>query len=525
MIRFVAIMCIGFALNPVSLARANSLTLALGAPITGLDPHFYNTSPNNDAAFHIFDRLVDRTPEGRLSPGLALSWTPTSDTVWEMKLRPGVTWHDGAPFTAQDAAFTIQRAQNVPNNLGGYENLVRTITEAQAPDPLTLRLVTRSPSPNLPSDLSFIAIISEHAGRGATTADYNAGRMLIGTGPYKFVSYAQGDRLVVSRNDAWWGPKQAWEQVTLRMIPNISSRTASLLSGDVDIIEAPSPADLPTLKGDGRITVFAVPGGRVAYINPIYEPSPEADPITTRDGKPIPVTPLRNLKVRQALSAAINRDAIVERVLMGTAAATGQWLPPGSYSYVPDIKPAAYDPAAARKLLAEAGYPDGFKMKLSTASDRTPFALEITQAVAQMWARIGVATTVEGVPFAMYSSRGSKQLFSAYFGTLNNPSMEAAGLLRNLLMTVNTVNGNGTYNWSRYSNSALDELIRQALATVDDAAREGLLMQAERMATDDVAFIPIYQFQNVWATRKGLTYDARADELTLAVGVHAVSAP
>jgi peptide/nickel transport system substrate-binding protein len=524
MIRLVAFTCLAAAVL-LAPARADNLTLALGAPITSLDPHFYNTSPNNDAAFHVFDRLVDRTAEGRLAPGLALSWRPTSDTSWEMKLRPGVTWHDGTPFTAADAVFTIRRAQNVPNNLGGYENLVRTIVSAEAPDALTLRLVTRTPTPNLPSDLSFIAVIAEHVGRTATTGDYNAGRMLVGTGPYKFVSYAQGDRLVLARNDAWWGPKQAWDQVTLRMIPNISNRTAALLAGDVDVIEAPSPADLPMLKGDGRVSLFAVPGGRVAYINPIYEPSAEAEPITTKDGKPIMPTPLRNLKVREALSAAINRDAIVERVLMGTATATGQWLPPGSYSYVQDIKPPAYDPVAARKLLAEAGYPDGFRMKLSTANDRTPFASEITQAVAQMWARIGVTTTVEGLPFAMYSSRGSKQQFSAYFGTLNNPSMEAGGLLRNLLMTVDPAAGNGTYNWSRYSNPALDTLIGQALGTVDEGKRERLLIEAERMVTRDVAFIPIYQFQNMWASRKRLAYDARADELTLAVGVHTAAAP
>jgi len=221
--------------------------------------------------------------------------------------------------------------------------------------------------------------------------------------------------------------------------------------------------------------------------------------------------------VRQALSMAINRQAIVDRLLLGTGTATGQWLPTGSFSSVPDIGVPRFDPAAARALLAEAGYPNGFRMTLTTANDRTPYAVEIVQAIAQMWSRIGVQTTVDAVPFTIYSTRGQRQQVTAYLGSLNNPSMEGSLLLRNLLMTVNSATGAGTFNWSRYSNAELDTLTARALATVDDAQREGLLIQAARLALDDVAFIPLYQFQNLWASRRTIHYDARADELTLAI--------
>lgn len=508
------------ALMFISDATTRPLQIGTSSPVNTLDPHFYSTTPNNSAAFHIFDRLIHRSPVGRVEPGLAVSWRPLSDMVWEFQLRPGVTWHDGRPFTAQDVAFSLERAKGVPNSLGGFENLVRPISGIEVVDPLTLRVTTAAPAPNLPSDLSFIAIVSEHVGRGATTADYNAGRVNIGTGPYKFVSYASGDRLVLARNDAWWGPRPTWETVTLRMISNIGARTASLLAGDLDIIEAPSAADLPRLRQESTIEIHSTSGGRIAYINPIFAPAPNAPPITDRNGSPIEPTPLRSRKVRQALSMAINRQAITERLLMGTGTATGQWLPPGSFSSVPDVGVPVYDPAGARALLTEAGFPDGFRMTLSTANDRTPYATEITQAVAQMWTRIGVQTTVDAVPFTIYSARGSRQQFSAYLGSLNNPSMEAGLLLRNLLMTVDPATGAGTWNWSRYSNPELDNLTRRALATVDDAAREALLIQAARLALEDVAFIPIYQFQNLWAARKGIRYDARADELTLAVGAH-----
>lgn len=503
---------------------SQTLQIGLSSPVNTLDPHFYSTTPNNSASFHIYDRLVHRSPAGRIEPGLALSWRPVSDTVWEFRLRPGVTWHDGRPFTAQDVAFSLDRAKDVPNSLGGFSNLVRPITAIDIVDPHTVRVGTAAPAPNLPSDLSFIAIVSEHVGRGATTADYNAGRVNMGTGPYRFVSHVSGDRLVLSRNDAWWGQRPAWQAVTLRMISNIGARTAALLTGEVEIIEAPSATDLQRLRQEGTIDIHAAPGGRIAYINPIFAPAEGAPAITDNNGTPIEPTPLRSQKVRQALSLAINRPAIAERLLLGTGIATGQWLPPGSFSSVPEIGVPAYDPARARALLAEAGFPDGFRMTLSTASDRTPYATEVAQAVAQMWTRIGVRTTVDAVPFTVYSQRGARQQFSAYLGSLNNPSMEAGLLLRNLLMTPDRATGAGTWNWSRYSNPALDALTRRALATVDSQAREALLIQAARMALEDVAFIPIYQFQNAWAARKGIRYDARADELTLSVGAHSAAA-
>jgi peptide/nickel transport system substrate-binding protein len=496
------------------------LRVGLSSPVNSLDPHFYSITPNNSAAFHVFDRLVHRAPDGRVEPGLALSWRPVSDTLWEFRLRPRVTWHDGQPFTAGDVAFSFERARSVPGSLGGFENLVRSISGIEIVDPLTLRIATATPVPNLPSDLSFIAIVSAHVGRGATTADYNAGRANIGTGAFRFVSYAQGERLVMARNDTWWGGRPDWETVMLRMVSNIGARTASLLAGDLDMIEAPSVADLPRLRQEGTIEIHTVAGGRVAYINPIYAPAQGAPPITDRNGAAIEPTPLRDRRVRQALSLAINRQAITDRLLLGTGIPTGQWLPPGSFSAVPDIGVPRFDPVAARALLAEAGFPEGFRMTLTTANDRTPYAVEITQAVAQMWSRIGVQASVDAVPFTVYSTRGQRQQVSAYLGSLNNPSMEAGLLLRNLLMTVDPAAGTGTFNWSRYSNPALDSLTGRALATVDDAERERLLVQASRMALEDVAFIPIYQFQNFWASRKGIRYDARADELTLAAGAH-----
>ena len=501
-------------------AAADTLRIGMSGPITSLDPHFYNISQNIQAAFHVFDTLTARSPNGRVVPGLATRWTPLGDTVWELKLRPGVRWQDGQNFTADDVAFTLERAKQVPNSLGGFENLLRPIIATEIVDPLTVRLTTRAPVPNLPMDLTSVAIVSAHLGRTATTADYNSGRALVGTGPYRFVAFAPGDRLVLTRNDDWWGPKQPWDGVVIRMIPNIAARTAALLAGDVDIIDSPAAQDLPRLREDPHISVEAVPGSRIAYINPIYLPGEGAAPIAAKDGTPLPATPLRDHRVRQALSLAINREAIAQHVLLGTGAATGQWLPPGAFSYDPTIPVPTFDPAAAKALLTEAGFPDGFRLTLATASDRTPYAVEVAQAVAQMWTRIGVQTAVDAVPYTIYSARAGHQQFQVYFGTLSISSMEAGLLLRSLLMTPDAATGVGTYNWSRYSNPAVDALTAKALATVDDAARETLLVAAVHRVLADQAFLPLYEVQNIWAMRNGITYDARADELTLATGVH-----
>jgi peptide/nickel transport system substrate-binding protein len=411
----------------------------------------------------------------------------------------------------------------VPNAIGGFDSLVRNIAQVEVVDASTLHITTKTTSPGLPGDLSFISIVSSHVGKDATTADYNSGRADIGSGPYKFVSYQPGDKLLLARNEAWWGPKPQWDKVSFAMIANIAARTASLLAGDTDLIEAPSASDLPKLREDPHVAIFAVPGGRVSYINPILDPAADVPPITDRNGKPYPVTPLRDVRVRHALSIAINRRAITERVMMGTGTPAGQWLPKGSYSYAPDVGVPDFDPAAAKALLAEAGYPDGFRMILSTANDRTPYSVEIAQAVAQMWTRIGVVTTVDAMPFAVYSPRGAKREFQAYFGSLGNPSMEAGLLLRSLLMTADPTTGAGTYNWSGYSNPALDALTNRAMATVDDGAREKLLIEAVAMTAKDVPFMPIYQFQSIWAARDGITYEARADEMTLAMGAHPVT--
>ncbi|PZN95341.1 MAG: ABC transporter substrate-binding protein, partial [Hyphomicrobiales bacterium] len=294
-------------------AHAEKLTIGIGGSVNSLDPHFYSTTPNNLIAFHMFDRLVDRQADGKLAPGLATAWRSVSPTVWEFTLREGVTWHDGKPFTADDVAFTLKRALDVPNNLGGFAGIIRPITGVEVAGPHLVRLTTKTPIPNLPSDLTRLAIVSRHAGQDAATADYNSGKAAIGTGPFKFSGYTPGERIEFVRNDNWWGKKTDWTSVTVRLIPNVAVRTAALLSGDIDMIDSPSASDLPRLQASDKVKVSEVAGMRVNYVVPMIQPAPDAPAILDKKGAKIEPSPLTNQKVREALSLAINRVGIADR--------------------------------------------------------------------------------------------------------------------------------------------------------------------------------------------------------------------
>ena len=500
-------------------AGAQELRLAIAAPATSMDPQFYNAAPNNTVAVHFFDRLTNRTPDAGLEPWLAQSWTAVSDTIWEFKLRPGVKWHDGENFTADDVAFSLARAPSVPNSPGGFGGFLRAIARVEVIDPLTIRLHMKAPSPNQPNDLATVAIISRKHGAGAATEDYNSGKAMIGTGPYRFTRFIAGDRVEMARNDSWWGPKPAWERVNFRFIPNSAARTAALLAGDVDLIDVPPAADLPRLREDKGLAVVSTQGLRVIYLVPDFSRTGEVTFITDNAGNKLDKNPLLDPRVRRALSLAINRQGLAERVMQGTASATGQWLPAGTFGYNPDVKPPVFDAEGAKKLLAEAGFPQGFKITLHTPNDRYPNDAATAQAVAQMWSRIGVQTQVEALPWASYAGRGAKQEWSIGLWGWGSGTAEAGYTLINVIGTFDRALGRGTSNHGRYSNPAIDGLTDTALSTLNDGGREKLLRQGVAMAMDDNAFIPLYQLTNFWAHKKTIIVTPRADDGTRAFEV------
>src|SRR5258708_1341985 len=282
---------------------------------------------NQQISEQIFDTLVGRDETLRPKPGLAISWRLVDETTWEFKLREGVVFHDGMQFTAEDAVFSIARAPAVPNSPASYAPYVSHIAEAVAVDASTLRIRTKSPYPTLPLDLSEIYIVSKHAAEHATSDDFNKGKAAIGTGAYRFAEWQPGQRIALARNENYWGPKPAIERPVFRVLPSDPARVAALLAGDVSLIESVPPADLAQLRKNPAVAVWSAPSTRLIYLH-MDTARAETPFAAHKAGKPLNKNPLLHPRVRLALSRAINRGAIVERVLESSASGARPMVPP-----------------------------------------------------------------------------------------------------------------------------------------------------------------------------------------------------
>ena len=501
-----------------STAGAQSLTMAVGAPVTSIDPHFHQLSPNNAVAGMIFSRLINTDAQSRQVPGLAESWTPVAPDVWEFRLRRGVRFHNGNEFTAEDVAFTFQRVPNVPNSPSSFAAFVRPIRNVEILDSHTLRITTHGPYPLLPQDLTNVYILDRETHQNATTEQFNSGQVAVGTGPFRMVSHRMGDRIEFERNDAYFGERAAFQRVNYRMITNDSARTAALLAGDVEFIDQVPTADLARLRNDARIAMSETVGLRLIFLGLDHLRADASPFVTDNEGRPIAQNPLRDVRVRRALSLAIDRDAIASRVMEGAATPSGQFFPPGVFSFIPDFPAPRHDANEARRLLAEAGFPQGFRITLHGPNDRYPNDARVIQAIGQMWTRLGVRTAVEAQPWTTFVARAGRAEFSSFLiGWGSNP--EGSHPLRNLIATPNRDRGWGASNRGRYSNAEIDTRLEAALRELDDARREQMLIEAQRMAFNDVAIIPLYIQTNVWAMRRHLRHEARVDESTRAQDV------
>jgi peptide/nickel transport system substrate-binding protein len=485
-------------------AAAQTLRVGVSAPITSIDPHYHNLAPNNSLGAQIFERLVEMDEHDHLVPGLATSWKLVAPDVWEFHLRPA-KFQNGNEFTADDVVFTLNRVPNVPNSPSNFAAYTKPVTSAEVVDAHTIRLHTNGVFPLLPAYMTAVFMLNRKADEGMTTEDFNSGKAAIGTGPFRLVSYKPDDRIELERYDDYWGPKGTWQHVTVRMIPNDASRVAALLAGDVDFIDFVPTEDLAKLSTDPKVKLWEQLGIRIIFLG--LDQSHDQSPfITGPNGEKLDKNPLKDLRVRQALSVAINRQAIVDRIMEGAAVPSGQFLPPGTFGYVPDLQAPAYDPAQAKALLAQAGYPNGFRIALHGPNDRYVNDARIIQAIGQMWQRIGVQTQVDPLPWTSYVGQANKQAFSAFLFGWGSGTAEASDPLIAQVATFNPAKGWGASNRGRYSNPEVDRLIAEALNTTDDPEREKLLQQATRLVFQDVGIIPLHIQKNIWATRSGFSY-------------------
>ncbi len=504
-------------------AGAQTLTMGVQASF-GIDPHFVFLGPNMAAARHVFDTLVNRDADSRWTPGLTQSWTAVEPTVWEFKLRPGVTFQDGTPFTAEDVVFSFQRIPNIPGNPGPYTPNLRGIVRTEVLDPLTIRIHTSQPNPVLPGQLTNVFIVSHRAAEGASPSDFASGKAAIGTGPFRLEAMRGSEGMSVTRYDGYWGEKPHWQRVNIRVISNDAARMAALLAGDLDLIEEVPTTDAERLERSGRVSVFKRPSDRTMFLLP-HVGADRLPLFTDAAGNPLGHNPFRDLRVRQALSLAINRHLLAERAMDGMAVPTGQLVPEGFGGWDPELRVPAYDPDKAKQLLAEAGYPNGFGFTIGCSNNRYVNDGRVCQVLGQMFTRAGFHAKVETQPGSVFFPRtavGKNDLPLVFFGQSSSSTRDATHVLSLAMHSQQVSRGFGQSNRGAFSDPNLDRLIEDAAFRME-GDREGALRTAMREAMRLHAGIPLYTQMVIAAARRGIAYTPRLDEQTVAI--HARPAP
>lgn len=502
-------------------ALAQTLTIGVRAGPESIDPHFTATGTHAEALKHVFDTLTWSGDKLQIEPRLATSWKPLDASTWEFKLRPGVKFHDGSDFTAQDVKFSIERIPTVagPNPTTIY---VRRVKEVKIVDPLTVHIVTDGPAPNLPNDFIRLFIVSHNAAAGLTKDNaneaFNSGKAAVGTGPYKFVSWTPKDQMVIERFDGYWGEKEPWARVVRKELPNDAARVAQLKAGQVDIIVRAPASDVATLKRDAKLAVATIE--TVYVFNMELDMRDKSPQVSAKDGSALPKNPLQDPRVREAIDLAIDRPALAEIAMEGLGAPVNQLVTPSIAGYNKSLPPLKPDVARARKLMEEAGFPNGFKVTFSFTSDRLPGDRQVGTSIAQMLARIGIEVAANAQPGAVFfpaRTRGEFSLAMSGWGTLTG---EANYTLSSVVHSNDPAKRLGAFNVLGYKNEALDKLIQDASVEMDEAKRNDLLAQANAIVAKDRPRLPIVAVGSAWAMQKDkVTINPRVDEDTLAMDI------
>lgn len=504
-----------------SAAMADELVVGVRSGAESMDPHYSAIGINVSAMKNVYETLTSRDDNLQLAPGLAESWEPIDETTWRFKLRPGVKFHDGSTLDAADVVQSVKRIPEAAGPDGGLVTYTRRVVDTNIVDDLTVDLITDTPAATLPLDLARLFVIPSEVAIDTPVSSFNSGEAAIGTGPYKLSSWqAKGD-MVLEPFDDYWGEPAKWDKVTFSEISNDSARVAALLSDRVDLINYAPPTDVARINREDGLEVFTGPSVYIFMLFPDYRD--ETPRVTAKDGSKLDKNPLQDLKVRQAIAKAVNREAIASRVMEGLAEPASQIITKGFFGWNPDLPELEYDLEGAKALLAEAGYPDGFKIDLHCTADRLPMDGDICAALGPMLARIGIEATVNATPRAVYfpaQSGGEYSLMMNGWGSLTG---EASYILSSMVHTKEDEGSFGVFNHFDYSNPKIDALVEEAVGTLDEAKRKALLEEAMALTMNDLMAIPIVNLSAIWAgDSEKLSYRPRADEDTLAINADPV---
>jgi peptide/nickel transport system substrate-binding protein len=494
-------------------AEAKTFRFSSQGDITTIDPHGNNEGFTSAFLENIYETLVTRGKDLKVEPSLAVSWQQVSPTVMRFKLREGVKFHDGTPFTAEDVVFSIGRALSDTSNFKPY---LAGVKEAKKVDDLTVDIVTGGPAPVLVPQLSEVRIMSkawctkhnvtkpqDFKNKEETFATRNAN----GTGPFILRTREPDVKTTAVLNSNWWGKREGnVTEIVYQPIKADGTRIAALISGEVDFVLDPPPQDIPRLKQDRKIKVVEGNENRTVFFG-MDQHRPELLYSNVK-GK----NPFKDKRVREAVLLSIDTQAIKTQVMRGLSVPTGIMFAPQVQGYPKDLdKPVKVDREKAKKLLAEAGYPQGFEVTLDCPNNRYVADEKICVAAAAMLAQVGIKVKVNAQPRTLWSPKIQKMDTSFYMLGWGVPTFDSQYALQSLLRTHVEKSADGDYNLGRYSNPKVDALIDRLKTETDPKKRADLAREITQIHRDDVGHIPLHHQVIPWAMRSNVTVVHRAD--------------
>ena len=474
----------GVALSLSPAARAAELDIGRAASVAAMDPGFLREPAT--VVDNIFDTLVMRDPAMQLVPGLALSWHAVDDTTWEFKLRPGVRFTNGEPFDAAAVKFTLDRVLD-PAAKSPTASYIKTITAVDALDPMTVRIHTAGPDPLLPTRMSRYPAYIVPPAYVKQAGNDGFARKPVGTGAYRMTEFVPDDHVTLQANADYWRGKPAIDTVVWRAIPEPTARLAALLAGEVQLIES-VPAELaPTIAASPDLAAVQVKrGGLVIYL-----------------GLKMAEKPLDDVRVRQALSLAIDRNAIVGSLLKGFATVTGTQASPFDFGYKAEPDP-VYDPAKARALLAQAGLSGGFSIAMQVPRHYLSSA-EVGQVIAEEFAAIGVKAQLEVPEWSVYAQQvpAGKQAPVYMLAWGSTQTLDADAALYPIMRSGEP--------YSTVKIPAMDALLDQTRTSIDRQTRADAFAKAQDLAVAEVPLLTLYQEDAIYGRRKTVEFSGRPD--------------
>lgn len=495
------------------LVHAKPFKWSSAGEIATWDIHSQNNALQNGIHAAVYESLVYYNSKTfKVEPVLAESWREISPTQVRFSLRKGVKFHDGSPLTADDVVFSIQRAMAKTSNFAIYTQGIDKVVKVDAN---TVDIILKGPNPVLLNQLTELRIMSKawaEKNRSMEPKDMKAQeetfahRNAMGTGPYILKEWVPDQRMVLERNPNYWGKLDSnVTQIVYNPIKSDATRMAALLSGEVDFVLDPTPQDLPRLRNNANLKVIDGVENRTIFFG--MDQHRDELPGSNVKGK----NPLKDVRVRKALYQAIDIDTIHRVTMRGLSQPTGALVAPQVAGWSESVhKRYPYDVEAAKRLLAEAGYKDGFEVDFACPNNRYINDEQICQAVASMWAKIGVKAKLRTLPLVTYFPMIQRYEASIYMLGWGVPTFDALYTLQSLLRTPGP-GGDGNYNVGRYSNPKMDAIIDRAKTETDPYIRPRLLTEALQLQNDDVAHIPLHNQIIPWAMKKSIEVVHRAD--------------